>query len=104
MTMADRISEVMTIRDVTVSQLAKVASVDIQSVYQWRDGSTKNIKNEYLFAVADYLQVYARWLATGEGPRDTDERQIRLYNIFYSLDERGKTTLLSLGAALAAMQ
>src|SRR3990167_2522397 len=48
--------------------LANAAGVSVSAVLQWEKGSTKNLKNEHLFAIADALNVNARWLATGEGP------------------------------------
>jgi transcriptional regulator with XRE-family HTH domain len=49
--------------------LASAVGVSISAVLQWESGKTKNLKNEYLFSVADALNVAPRWLATGKGSR-----------------------------------
>lgn len=50
--------------------LAHAAGVSISAVLQWETGSTKNLKNEHLFSIADALNLNPRWLAIGVGSKD----------------------------------
>ena len=54
--------------------LAAEVGVSVSAVLQWENGKTQNLKNEYLFAVADALNVSPRWLATGRGQKVTAAR------------------------------
>lgn len=49
--------------------LATATGVTVAAVQAWESGSTKNLKLDHLFAVADALNVSPRWLATGRGPK-----------------------------------
>jgi transcriptional regulator with XRE-family HTH domain len=51
----------------TGQDVAKAAGVTKGAVSQWENGG--NIRPENLFAIADYLGISARWLATGKGSR-----------------------------------
>jgi transcriptional regulator with XRE-family HTH domain len=66
------------------------------AIYQWIKGETKDIKNEFLFGLADATGFEARWIAIGEGPQrlDVNEAQRRLLALFSKLDERGQATVL----------
>lgn len=50
------------------ADLARAAGVSRGTVHGWFDGRPTNLRPRTLFAVADALNVEARWLATGEGP------------------------------------
>ena len=49
------------------SDLTRAVKVTRATVAQWFNGDTTDMKGDNLFAVADYLGVNARWLATGKG-------------------------------------
>lgn len=68
-TLAGRIVERRQELGLTPAHLAHAVGVSISAVLQWENGKTKNLKNEYLFALADALNVSPRWLATGRGPK-----------------------------------
>lgn len=54
--------------DRSQSGLARACGISDSAVAQWTSGQTKHIRQDNLFAAADYLGVEARWLATGKGP------------------------------------
>lgn len=58
---------------VTISDadLARAASIKQAAVKYWRDNPSTQLKAENVFLLADYLNVNARWLATGEGETKT---------------------------------
>lgn len=49
------------------ADLARAAKINQAAVKYWRDNPNTQLKAENVFLLADYLQVNARWLATGEG-------------------------------------
>lgn len=49
--------------------LAAICGVSETAVGKWERGETSNLKGEHLFTLADALNVNARWLAIGEGPK-----------------------------------
>ena len=55
----------------------RAIGVSISAVLQWESGSTKSIKLEHFFALADLLKVEARWLGIGEGPKDAQTKHKR---------------------------
>jgi transcriptional regulator with XRE-family HTH domain len=50
------------------SSVAHALKITPEAVLQWMNGTTKTIKAENIFALADLTGYSARWLATGEGP------------------------------------
>lgn len=67
-TMGCRVAYAVRRSGLSVEAIADKIKISKQSIYQWIDGQTKNIRNEYLFAFADVTGLNARWIATGEGP------------------------------------
>ncbi len=49
--------------------LSRAAGCSISAVLQWESNKTKNLRPENLFKISDALDVEARWLAIGEGPK-----------------------------------
>lgn len=47
--------------------IAKLLGCAPAAVYQWIDGSTKNLKEHLLWKLADVTGYEARWISTGEG-------------------------------------
>ncbi|HCF6640420.1 TPA: helix-turn-helix domain-containing protein [Pseudomonas aeruginosa] len=47
--------------------LARVCGISYQAVSQWFDGSTSNIKNEHLMALAEEYDTTVDWLLSGKG-------------------------------------
>ena len=67
-TLADRVIKAIEASGHNASSIARQIGCSPEAVLQWMSGSTKNIKNEFLFALADITKFNARWLATGDGP------------------------------------
>lgn len=67
----DRISQLMNLRGVKARSikptLARVCGISYQAVSQWFDGSTSNIKNEHLMALAEEYGTTVDWLLSGKG-------------------------------------
>jgi transcriptional regulator with XRE-family HTH domain len=55
---------------VTPKQIAEACGISVKSIYQWFDGSTKNLRPENLVIVARLLRTTERWLVFEEGPAD----------------------------------
>lgn len=67
MTFADRLRQARDLAGVTQQQLADACGLTAAAVSKWEGGKTDAVLAPNLFAVADFLRVDARWLATGEG-------------------------------------
>jgi transcriptional regulator with XRE-family HTH domain len=68
-TLADRIRLIRNETGLTLEALGKIAGVKTQSVQQWENGETKNIRNEPLFRLQRRLGYSAEWIAIGEGSK-----------------------------------
>lgn len=51
------------------ASIARLLGCKPAAVYQWLDGSTKNLKEHLLWKLADITGYEARWISTGEGPQ-----------------------------------
>lgn len=65
----ERLQHAMELAGVEVRDIAKRCDLDPSSVSKWvhDDRAVSTVQAKNLYAVADYLGVCARWLATGEG-------------------------------------
>lgn len=52
-----------------VKTLASKMGISPSAIYQWLKGDTKNLKLEYLFALASETGYRAEWIATGKGDK-----------------------------------
>ena len=68
-TMADRIRLRRKELGLTQADLAAICGISTTAVMKWEREHTHNLKGEHLFMVADALNVHARWLALGDGPK-----------------------------------
>lgn len=68
-TITDRINATMAERGIKPSALAREVGVSKQTVSDWTNGRSINIKPENLVSLADVLGVEIRWLASGSGPK-----------------------------------
>ena len=51
------------------ASMAKLLGCKPSAIYQWLSGSTKNIKEDLLWRLADITGFEARWISQGSGPR-----------------------------------
>ncbi len=65
--LSERVAHAIKVSGHTPSSVARAIGCTPAAVLQWISGSTKNIKNEYLFALADATGFEPRWIATGQG-------------------------------------
>ena len=72
MEMHDRIKEARETAQLTKSQLARALGLSRASVSAWETGAVKNLKNEHLFKLSKITGFSARWLATGQGPKERE--------------------------------
>lgn len=68
----DRVKQAREAKGWNQAVLAEKVGISRQSVFAWENGETKAVKPENLFKAADNLEVNARWLATGEGPKSPE--------------------------------
>jgi len=66
---ADRLNEALEGKGWKPAELAKAMGISPQSIYLVQSGDTKSMTPENLFKAADALEVNARWLGTGNGPK-----------------------------------
>jgi hypothetical protein len=52
----------------TPSSISRLLDCAPAAVYQWINGSTKNLKEHLLWKLSDITLYEARWLSLGEGP------------------------------------
>lgn len=67
-TKAGRISFVIEKSGHNPASIAKLLGCKPAAVYQWINGSTKNLKEHLLWKLADKTEYEARWISQGEGP------------------------------------
>lgn len=89
---------------VTQADLARRVGVSRATVGDWLHGRASSLRADTLFAVADALNVEARWLATGKGPRTrqalgSDERA--MLNAYAKLTPPERITLRTLANQIA---
>lgn len=66
MTLSERIKKAMGKR--SPEELADKLHISRSAIYQWLNGTTKNLKNQLLFNFAEETGYSAKWIATEEGP------------------------------------
>jgi len=65
----ERVTHAITQSGHYASSVARELKISPEAVLMWMDGTTKTIKSENIFRLADVTGFAARWLATGEGPQ-----------------------------------
>jgi transcriptional regulator with XRE-family HTH domain len=65
----DRVKQAREAKGWSQSDLAGKVDVSRQAIFSIETGENKSMRPENLFKVADALEVKARWLATGDGPK-----------------------------------
>jgi transcriptional regulator with XRE-family HTH domain len=68
------------------SSVARALKISPEAVLQWMSGTTKTIKAENIFGLADLTGFSARWLATGEGPEIDSYRQPRIMRVISAME------------------
>lgn len=73
---SERVAYAIKASGLNAATAAKRIGVSRSTVSQWCSGSTKDIKNDYLFALEDVTGFSARWIATGQGPQRSVRGQV----------------------------
>lgn len=95
-TLSERVTRAIRESGHSATSAAKAIGCTPEAVLQWMNGPTKNLKGEFLFALADLTGFEARWIATGEKPEKTasqDKRKASLLAYFEQADNRGKDAI-----------
>ncbi len=74
MTLSERIKVAMDRVGMKAARLAREVGVKPPSVSNWITGETKSLSGETVVRAAKALGVNPRWLGTGEGPMEEEER------------------------------
>ena len=73
--MGERFNEAIAERGVKkLANFSRQTGVSPQTLNQLKQGLTKFVSSDTLFAIADGLKFKARWLATGKGPRRAEDK------------------------------
>jgi phage repressor protein C with HTH and peptisase S24 domain len=75
-TLADRIKSERKSKKLTQEMLGKAVGVGKSSVSQWESGLTKNMDGTNMIMAAKALGVNPNWLATGQGDKHPNPRQL----------------------------
>lgn len=103
-TLSERLVDAMEMAGISNAELARLVGVTRSAVTHWVNGTSPNIRPEHLFRVADALNVEARWLAIGDGPRSRQRlsaQQSKLLDAYHHLppDAREAVAVLMFGIA-----
>lgn len=100
-TLAERIAEAIAYSGKKPAQIARECGVRSAAVSLWLDGSTRNLRMEYLFALEDATGYSARWIGIGQGSKLKmgDPRKNALNALWDNTDERGKDNIFRVAEA-----
>lgn len=105
MTVIERVVNILEKKSIQQKELCQNTGIKEATFSGWKK-NYRNIPNEELIKIADYLQVPIRYLLTGEdeesvlafisrNTRELNEQEEELLRIFNALPVRGKAALLS---------
>lgn len=100
-----RIKEVMDEHRWDPPKVAKICGLNTpHAVYQWLDGTTKNLKHDNLYKFCHAAEIHIDWLISGDLPKYKTEK-LRLLEInFEQLSKQHQDLLYSTSATLAKPQ
>lgn len=83
------------------ASIAKLLGCKAAAVYQWLDGSTKNLKEHLLWKLADITGYEARWISQGEGPAKLDNTMKHANSVLLAMQPDARYTAVRLLDTLA---
>jgi hypothetical protein len=86
------------------ASIAPLLGCKPSAVYQWIDGSTKNLKEHLLWKLADITGYEARWISQGEGPRKIDKAIRHANDVLLAMEPEARYTAVRLLDTLAEPQ
>ena len=97
-----RIKEVMQENKWDPPDVARICKLNTpHAIYQWLDGTTKNLKHDNLYHFCRAAEIHIEWLISGELPKYRPEKLRRLELAFEKLDGRDQDLLCSTSDHLA---
>lgn len=100
-TKAGRISFVIDGSGHNPASIAKLLGCKPAAVYQWLDGSTKNLKEHLLWKLADITGYEARWISQGDGPAKIDTALKHAQSVLLAMEPEARYTAVRLIDTLA---
>jgi len=91
-----RIAFVIDASDHTPSSISRLLHCAPAAIYQWIDGSTKNLKEDHLWNLADITGYEARWISTGEGPARIDPSIRHVERVLIAMQPEARYTAVRL--------
>ena len=88
----DRLRQLLAEDPRSDAAIARAIGVSRATIGDWKKGRTKDFKLENLFAIADELNVSARWLATGKGPMRDPLQTPKISSVIDALSTVSPTT------------
>jgi transcriptional regulator with XRE-family HTH domain len=88
--------------------LARRLKLPRQTVHRWLAGGIKNMTYDNLFALADALNVSARWLALGDVDPSKyllkDEQEVEMMAVMREMSPRTRAQWLAVGRSLLEVE
>lgn len=100
-TKAGRIGFVIKASGHNPASIASLLGCKPAAVYQWLDGSTKNLKEHLLWKLADITGYEARWISQGEGPAKMDKTIKHANDVLLAMEPAARYTAVRLLDTLA---
>lgn len=100
-TKAGRIGFVIEKSQHNPASIAKLLGCAPAAVYQWLDGSTKNLKEHLLWKLADITGYEARWISQGEGLPKIDKTIKHANDVLLAMQPEARYTAVRLLDTLA---
>lgn len=100
-TKAGRIGFVIEKSQHNPASIAKLLGCKPAAVYQWLDGSTKNLKEHLLWKLADITGYEARWISQGEGQAKVDKTIKHANDVLLAMQPEARYTAVRLLDTLA---
>lgn len=85
----------------TPSSIAKLLGCAPAAIYQWIDGSTKNLKEHLLWKLSDITGYEARWISMGEGPARIEQSIRHAEQVLIAMQPDARYTAVRLLDTLA---
>jgi transcriptional regulator with XRE-family HTH domain len=83
------------------NSMAKLIGCKAAAIYQWLNGSTKNIKENLLWSLADVTGFEARWISNGQGPAKIDSSIKHANQVLMAMQPSARYTAVRLLDTLA---
>lgn len=100
-TKSGRIAYVIEVSGHKPGSIAKLLKCAPAAVYQWINGSTKNLKEDLLWALADITGYEARWISTGQEPMKIEKGIKHATLVLSAMEPEGRYKAIRLLDTLA---